>query len=310
MSRAASLAERTAAPSWVDGAPSDYAGREPARWPGWRGLIGWDVFLNNLAAGLAVVAVAGAWLAPVSLAPLFAPLLLLALVVLATDLALLVVDLGDATRFLHMLRVAKPQSPMSVGVWSLSALAALLMLAFVASFASAALAKAIGLAALAPACGVLVYKGVLFSCTSQPGLRDARWLSAHLASSGLALGAAAATWVAASLADARALAALRPVLALLVVVSAATLVPLWGNVRARARERYLDGVRGVLVAFVAGAGFAVPLVLLAVSPHAAAAFLAAVLVLVSGLVLRHAVVRLAEPVAPSHPSRVILRASS
>ena len=43
-----------------------------------------------------------------------------ALVFLAADLVLLVVDLGDPWRFHHMLRMFKPGSPMSLGVWSLT----------------------------------------------------------------------------------------------------------------------------------------------------------------------------------------------
>jgi formate-dependent nitrite reductase membrane component NrfD len=286
---------RTRDPSWSASAPSDYEQREIARWPGWRGLIGWDVFLNNLAAGTGVIAVLGAWCAPASMGGLLAPALTLALMVLALDLVLLVADLGDPWRFLHMLRVVKRTSPMSVGVWSLSLYGPLLALAAVAAWLGYPVARWLGLAALVPAMGVLAYKGVLFSCTSQPGLRDGRWLAAHLASSGLMLGAAALTWLAVGV-QPLALPALRTVLAALIVPACVTLALLLPNVWAQARVRHPPGVRAVIAAGVVGAGLLLPLAMLVSSRGAAAAFLAAVLVLVGGLVLRHFIVRLPEPV--------------
>jgi hypothetical protein len=293
------------APTWAERAPSDYSGREPARWPGWRGLIGWDVFLNNLAAGLFVVTVAGWWLAPTAMRAVVPQALAVTLLVLGADLVVLVADLGDPRRFLHMLRVVKPGSPMSVGVWSLTTFSMLLTAVAAGAWlpwpVAQAGAKVAALLGLVPAFGVLVYKGVLFSCTSQPGLRDARWLSAHLAVSGLVLGAAALTLVAAVVAS-PALAPLRPVLAVLLVLAALTLFALHRDVAPRARERYSRGVRRALFWAAGIGGLAAPLALLVGTSGRGAASLAAALALAGGLVLRHALVRLAEPAVNETPA--------
>ena len=42
--------------------------------------------------------------------------------------------------------------------------------------------------ALIAACVVMRYKGVVFSCTSQPGLKKARWLTCWVASDALTMG--------------------------------------------------------------------------------------------------------------------------
>jgi hypothetical protein len=293
-------------PTWSSAAPSDYAERELVHWPGWRSLIAWDVFLNNTTAGIAVVALLGAWLAPAATAGLVVPALAMALVVLVADLVVLVSDLGDPSRFFHMLRVVKPQSPMSVGVWALSCFGGLLAVTLVAAWLTGPgswLTKAAGALLVVPALVVLVYKGVLLSCTSQPGLRDARWLSAHLATSGLMLGAAAMSVLAVALASPAA-AHLRPVLAALAVVAALTLLALRRDVRARLGVRYVRAARGQLQAAIALVGFVLPIALLAATARPAALGIAAISVLAGGLVLRHAVIRLAEPLdsANSGPS--------
>src|SRR5205823_2973539 len=108
---------------------------------------------------------------------------------------LLTADLGRPARFLHMLRVFKLQSPMSVGAWTLAAF----------STASAASAFAdvieqtsngripitvIGNAAesLAAATGLIMatYTGVLIGATAIPAWnRHVRLLPVHFAASGL-----------------------------------------------------------------------------------------------------------------------------
>jgi hypothetical protein len=148
---------------------------------------------------------------------------------------------------------------------------------------------------------VLIYKGVLFSCTSQPGLRDARWLSAHLAVSGLMLGAAALTLVATGL-DSPASGPLRPVLAVLLVLAALTLLALHRDVAPRARERYSSGTRRALFWAAGIGGLAAPLALLICTSGRGTASLAAALALAGGLLLRHALVRLAEPAVRGTPA--------
>jgi formate-dependent nitrite reductase membrane component NrfD len=78
---------------------------------------------------------------------------------------LLISDLGRPERFLNMLRVFKPQSPMSVGVWILSAFGAGSMGAVILprriGDAFSALSAAAGL-------GMATYTGVLIGATSIP----------------------------------------------------------------------------------------------------------------------------------------------
>lgn len=96
---------------------------------------------------------------------------------------LLISDLGRPVRFLYMLRVFKPQSPMSMGVWTLvafsgAALAALLPLGVFAGIATA-LAAVLG-AILA------TYTGVLIGATAIPvWSRNVDVLPIHFGASGL-----------------------------------------------------------------------------------------------------------------------------
>ena len=78
---------------------------------------------------------------------------------------LLIADLGRPERFLNMLRVFKPQSPMSVGAWMLSAFGAGAMGALIlpASIGDGA-AVLSGVAGL----GMATYTGVLLGATSIP----------------------------------------------------------------------------------------------------------------------------------------------
>jgi formate-dependent nitrite reductase membrane component NrfD len=78
---------------------------------------------------------------------------------------LLIADLGRPERFLNMLRVFKPQSPMSVGAWTLAAFGA-------SSTATALLrgrfADAAGVAAAAAGLVMSTYTGVLLGATAIP----------------------------------------------------------------------------------------------------------------------------------------------
>jgi formate-dependent nitrite reductase membrane component NrfD len=101
------------------------------------------------------VAAAGRWVALAALLP--CPILLID-------------DLKRPERFLNMLRIVKPRSPMSIGSWALTlfgglaGLSALLELAR----APAALRRALGLLGLPVAAFVGAYTGVLLSATAVP----------------------------------------------------------------------------------------------------------------------------------------------
>jgi len=95
---------------------------------------------------------------------------------------LLIADLGRPERFLNMLRVFKPQSPMSVGAWTL------------AVFGSASTAAAAGIAKrpaslVAAATGLVMatYTGVLIGATTIPiWKKHAATLPIHFGASALA----------------------------------------------------------------------------------------------------------------------------
>ncbi|MBO0701325.1 MAG: polysulfide reductase NrfD [Candidatus Dormibacteraeota bacterium] len=115
------------------------------------------------------------------------------------SLVALIHDLGRPMRFVNMLRVVKPTSPMSIGTWLLSAFAP-------AAFTAAAsevtgLLRPIGTAGTAGAAvlgpAVAAYTGVLFSNTAVPAWHDARRMLPYLfvasgASSAAGLGLLAA----------------------------------------------------------------------------------------------------------------------
>jgi formate-dependent nitrite reductase membrane component NrfD len=114
----------------------------------------------------------------------------------ALSAGLLVMDLGRPDRFLNMLRVFKPQSPMSVGAWTLAAFSSA---AGAAAFADLVRDRTRGglpvvvignaAGALSAATGLVMttYTGVLIGATAIPVWnRHSRLLPMHFAASGLA----------------------------------------------------------------------------------------------------------------------------
>ncbi|MDG1264813.1 MAG: polysulfide reductase NrfD [Ilumatobacter sp.] len=172
----------------------------------WRGATATaDIALNNLGVGTFIVVTIvrlivgedAQWVVDVGWP--------LAVALVALDLAVLALDLGDPWRVFHMLRVIKLETPMSVGVWALSAFMACAavpaLVGVVNWFAEppswiGGVALVMATIALMPAFGGLLYKGVLFSTTAQPGWRDARWLGAYLCTSGLWSGASVSVLIA------------------------------------------------------------------------------------------------------------------
>jgi formate-dependent nitrite reductase membrane component NrfD len=172
-----------------------YASREPVKPVPWHELVVWDMLANGMTTGLFLVAVLCEFLRPAEFGPVTRFAYPLALVLLTIDLVLLVLDLGDPLRFHHMLRVFKPSSPMSLGVWSLTAYSFPLGVAAVLGFLpESALVETVRKTALVlgivPAFLSAVYKGVLLSTSSQPGWRNARWLGASHTTGAISLGAA------------------------------------------------------------------------------------------------------------------------
>ena len=220
------------------------AGPHPSPWEG--PLAALDILLNNLGVGLFLVAAVGLLVAHDEFSDIAGIAIPAAFAIIALDLLLLVVDLGDPFRFFHMLRVIKPRTPMSVGVWALSVLMILLMpvvLIFVVGWFTdvssglETLATIITAIAIVPAIGAITYKGVLFSVTAQPGWRDARWLGAYVCTSGPALGSSVMVLIAAIWGGTAAVRGLQVTTVALIVVSLVALGLLWGDVRTELRLR-------------------------------------------------------------------------
>jgi formate-dependent nitrite reductase membrane component NrfD len=118
----------------------------------------------------------------------------------ALSLAALVADLGRPARFLNMMRVFKPTSPMSVGTWILTGYAPAAMASAASDLTgllpAVGLAGTVAAAALGPA--LASYTGVLLADTAIPAWHDARRelpflfvSSAATAAAGLGLACAA-----------------------------------------------------------------------------------------------------------------------
>jgi hypothetical protein len=178
---------------------TSYYGQPIVRAPVWKHDVPAYLFTGGLAAGSALLAAgADATGRPV----LRRTGRLVALAALGASGYFLVNDLGRPERFHHMLRVAKPTSPMSMGTWILTAFGGAAGLAGVAE-AAAALPAALrgpvggagrvaGLAAGAIAPALATYTGVLLADTATPS-----WHAAYpelpfvFAGSALASGAGA-----------------------------------------------------------------------------------------------------------------------
>ena len=205
---------------------SDYLTKPPTKAPSWHGLVVFDVWFNNLTAGLFLVAALSQLIAPEPFSNVTRVAFPLAFLLLIVDLVLLVLDLGDPWRFHHMLRVFKPSSPMSLGTWCLTAyslplaIAALLALLGIQPGWFEALVLITG---ILPALGTAIYKGVLFSTSSQPGWKDARWLGSYLTSSAFLLGSALFVVLAIWMKQDRAIEILRPTLVGLLLLNGVTI---------------------------------------------------------------------------------------
>lgn len=162
---------------------TSYYGRQVVKASPWEASIPAYLFMGGLAAGSSLIA-AGADLTG-------RPALrrsgrIAALGALSVSMGALVADLGRPTRFLNMLRVFKPTSPMSVGTWVLTAygpgaavagaaeIARLLppRLGWIGSLLDFA-ARPAGLAAAAIAPAVASYTAVLLTDTATPAWHDA-----------------------------------------------------------------------------------------------------------------------------------------
>jgi formate-dependent nitrite reductase membrane component NrfD len=174
---------------------TSYYGRPIINPPIWEELdIGGYLFLGGLAGSSSIIA-AGADLTG---RPAMARVSRVgASVAISASLLALIHDLGRPLRFLNMLRVFKPSSPMSVGVWILVGYAPLTFGATASEFIDElpdVVGRAAGVAAAALGAGVASYTAALIADTAVPawhgGFRELPFLfvgSAATAGAGLAL---------------------------------------------------------------------------------------------------------------------------
>jgi hypothetical protein len=152
-----------------------YYGRPVVKAPVWRHDIAAYLFTGGLAAGSALLA-AGADLT--GRRGLRRAGRVAALGALGASTYFLVNDLGRPERFHHMLRVAKPTSPMSTGSWILAAFGPAAAVAAASELAPGArvvgaTGRAAGLAAGALAPALATYTAVLLADTAVPSWHEA-----------------------------------------------------------------------------------------------------------------------------------------
>lgn len=172
-------------------APDGYYGRPIIKPPVWKDEVGWYLFTGGLAGGsstLALVARAS------GNSPLARRAGVLAAAGLIASPILLVKDLGRPERFLNIMRVFKPSSPMNLGTWLLAAASASSVLAAACDVAGRAprirTAAQVTAGALGPA--VSTYTAVLISDTAVPVWHEARRELPLVFASGAAASAGAA----------------------------------------------------------------------------------------------------------------------
>jgi len=286
--------------------PVGYGYRPVTKVPNWHGLVTWDILLNNLSTGLFIASALGELTAPASFRALANVAYPVALLLLIADLVCLVLDLGDAWRFHHMLRIWKPSSPMSLGTWALTAYSVPLTLLALMSFLPAGLSAVawarpvLLLTGSVLALGAAAYKGVLFSTTAQPGWRHARWLGGYLTNSALMLGTAELMLLGIVLGSAAAARPLRSALMLLLILNLLVLSLVLLDLRASLARARAPRVLGTIGALAVVAGLIVPLGLLAVGPPAAAVG-AVLLIFLGALVVRSEIVQLPHLLADTAP---------
>ncbi|MFI7078608.1 NrfD/PsrC family molybdoenzyme membrane anchor subunit [Micromonospora sp. NPDC049903] len=162
-----------------------YYGRPILKPPVWTWEIAAYLFTGGLAAGSSLLAAGGQVTGRPALRRVGR---VAALVAVTASAGLLVKDLGRPERFHHMLRVAKPTSPMSVGTWILSAYGPAAGLAAIAEAAPLLpergplglvrralppVGHAAGLAAAVTAPALGTYTAVLLADTAVPSWHEA-----------------------------------------------------------------------------------------------------------------------------------------
>jgi formate-dependent nitrite reductase membrane component NrfD len=173
-----------------DGSPT-YHGLPVLKAPVWKAWIPTYFFTGGVAGASALLGAIAQVGGGRALAPIVRPARWIATVGLATSAALLIVDLGRPARFLNMLRVFRPTSPMNVGTWIVSGAGAFSGAAAVLPLVGARrLADAAAIASGAFGLGLATYTGVLVANTAVPAWQDGRRVLPLLFSASAITGAA------------------------------------------------------------------------------------------------------------------------
>lgn len=172
-----------------------YYGRPILKEPVWKPEVGWYLFTGGLAGASASLSLAARLAGNRSLARTSS---LVAAAAVNISPLLLVKDLGRPERFLNMLRVFKPTSPMSVGSWLLAATGGAQSAATTCELLDVLPRVGSGAQACSGLLGpaLATYTGALLSDTAVPVWHEARReLPAVFAASSCASAGAAATLV-------------------------------------------------------------------------------------------------------------------
>lgn len=172
---ASSVAPGVLAHADAEGGSPTYYGLPVLKAPVWKAWIPAYFFVGGVSgasAALGAVAQLGGGRA---LAPIVTPARWITAAGLAASAGLLIVDLGRPARFLYMLRVFRPTSPMNIGTWIVSGTGACAAAAAALPLLGARrLANAAGIAAGALGLGLATYTGVLVANTAVPAWQHGR----------------------------------------------------------------------------------------------------------------------------------------
>ena len=191
--------------TWVEGEPSPYELHDIVHFPDWKNILTLDAFFNNLASGFMIATGLLWFLHGGQFNDLFLFSFTAAFVIVCIDLLDLIADLGDHFRFIHTLRIFRHTSALSVGVVGLVFYTVMLFIGLVfwwilfasnvsngflgpATTAFEVIGNVFIILGFVGACLVIIYKGVVFSASSQPGVREGRWLTVWMVFDSLLMG--------------------------------------------------------------------------------------------------------------------------
>lgn len=182
--------------------PRSYYGLPIVKRPAWTVEVPWYFFVGGATGALSATAMAARRVGQLRLARRARRLALLGAVI---SPVLLISDLGRPTRFLNMLRVFRPTSPMSVGSWTLVGLGSALGAAEAAETLGMPEGTVRGADAVAGLLGPILstYTAVLIGNTANPVWRGARRILPMVFAGSSLASAGGAICVAAPLAEAR-----------------------------------------------------------------------------------------------------------